>query len=387
MQPEISRLIYRHILGTISPEEEKELRAWATEDPDNAEFMKGLVDVEYLLRERKLRGVVDTSRPERDMRRRINAMKMRRAAKIAACAAVVCGVAFGLYNMFDHTPSMQPEMQLSNSGKLDIDSIKPGRQVAALTLSEGVSVTVDSLNTAAMPPVGSAAEDGRHVSKAPEELCLDVPRGGEFKIVLSDSTVVWLNSASQLRFPETFETYERRVSISGEAYFEVRKDSVRPFLVEASGQLVRVYGTRFDVKAYPDEETVYTTLESGSVSLCRLDRKGGELFLSPGQQALFSKKDDEVSMKEVRTELITGWRHGRFVFEEQTLENIMRDLSRWYDFEYEITDPSLRDDIFLGSIPRYSDFRTAISILEKCGEIVFSTSGDKVTVSRKPHRN
>ena len=88
-------------------------------------------------------------------------------------------------------------------------------------------------------------------------------------------------------------------------------------------------------------------------------------------------------MKEVKTSVITGWRHGRFVFEGQTLDNIMRDLSRWYDFQYEFADPSLKDDVYIGSIPRYSDFRTAIAILEKCGDISVTTADNRIVISKK----
>lgn len=380
MDTNISRLIYRNLLGTITEAEKAELDRWMAAHPDNAELVKLLNNPAYLKRERRFRRGVDSKRPAADMQRRVNAIKARRVAMFSGCAATVCGLIWCASLLF--RGSMTPEPGTAPiSHNIVIDSIKPGRPVAKMVTPTGATVTLDSLNIASLPVDATISVPGKVPVSAPEQLCLDVPRGGEFKIVLSDSTVVWLNSDSRLRFPETFDATERRVSISGEAYFEVRKDPERPFFVESAGQVVQVYGTRFDVKAYPDEETVYTTLEEGSISLRRLDNHGGELFLAPGQQALYSLADNDVEMKEVKTSVITGWRHGRFVFEEQTLAGIMRDLSRWYDFEYEITDPSLENDVFLGSVPRYSDFRSVISILEKCGDITFSTSGNKVIVS------
>ena len=380
MHPQISRLIYRSILGTISEAEKAELDEWMNAHPDNAELVSRLHDPVYLEKERKFRRKVDTRHPAADMQRRVNAMKARRVAILSGCAAAVCALIWCATLLF--RGSMAPvSVTAPVAHDIVIDSIKPGRPVAKMVTPTGATVTLDSLNIAAMPVDATMPVSAKVPVTAPEQLCLDVPRGGEFKIVLSDSTVVWLNSESQLRFPETFAANERRVSISGEAYFEVKKDPSRPFYVESAGQVVQVYGTRFDIKAYPDEETVYTTLEEGCISLRRLDHHGGELFLVPGQQALYNLAESDVEMKEVKTSVITGWRHGRFVFEEQTLASIMRDLSRWYDFEYEITDPSLENDVFLGSVPRYSDFRSVISILEKCGDISFSTSGDKVIIS------
>lgn len=380
MHPNISRLIYRSILGTITADEETTLREWAEAHPDNARLLAQLSDRAYLERERRFRRGVDSHRPAADMQRRVNAIRVRRVATLSACAATVCGLIWCASLLFRGymTPASDTAPIARN---IVIDSIKPGRPVAKMVTSTGATLTLDSLNIASLPVDATTPVPGKVPVTAPEDLCLEVPRGGEFKIVLSDSTVVWLNSESQLRFPETFDADERRVSISGEAYFEVKKDPSRPFYVESAGQVVQVYGTRFDIKAYPDEETVYTTLEEGSISLRRLDNHGGELFLVPGQQALYSLADNEVEMKEVKTSVITGWRHGRFVFEEQTLASIMRDLSRWYNFEYEITDPDLEDEVFLGSVQRYSDFRSVISILEKCGDITFSTSGNKVIVS------
>lgn len=388
MQPSVSRLIYKRILGTLTDSERARLEEWTATHPTNAALADELTDMRRLGRERTLRRAIDSRRPAADMQRRINLMRARRAAAIIGCAAAICGVVWCAALLFrggmsSTTPS--PSALRAETVTIAIDSIRPGSVKAELITARGVSMPLDSCDSPSSPlPISRRlAANASPVTLRPEELCLDVPRGGEFKVMLSDSTIVWLNSESQLRFPEEFDAGERRVSLTGEAYFEVHPDPVRPFYVESAGQLVRVYGTKFDIKAYPDEQTVYTTLESGSISLRPLGGKGGELFLSPGQQALFDHADCGVEMKEVKTSVITGWRHGRFVFEEQTLDNIMRDLSRWYDFRYEFADTSLRDMVFLGSIPRYSDFRTAITILEKCGPIRFTADNDKIVISKR----
>lgn len=208
-------------------------------------------------------------------------------------------------------------------------------------------------------------------------------RGREFKIVLEDSTVVWLNSESQLRYPDRFAADCRRVAISGEAYFEVKPDKSRPFIVETGGQSIKVYGTTFNVRGYRDEDAVLTTLETGSIAISERHNPQAELFLQPGHQARYDRESAQVTMKEIDPEIVTGWRHGKFVFEETPLSTIMRDLSRWYDFEYEFADESLKEIVFMGAVSRYTDFRTIISILEDGGEVNFSVHNDKILISRK----
>ena len=173
------------------------------------------------------------------------------------------------------------------------------------------------------------------------------------------------------------------MELIGEAYFEVAHQSDRPFTVETSGQKVTVYGTEFNIRSYPEEKSVYTTLSNGSIGLSRLDGTGGEIRLSPGKQAVFDKKTSSAKVRQVDIERVTGWRHGRFVFEEQSLLQIMTDLSRWYDFEFEFADQEAAETIFMGSIPRYCNFKTAIAILEKSGGLIFSVKNNKVIISKE----
>lgn len=376
----ISQLIYRHILGTITPEEQAELDRWTAAHPDNGAFFRSMADGPALDRDLKAARRIDTARPAADMQRRIRSLhRLHRLRDLSIAASIALLLAAGIYffssgNDNDPNPVMAGTLQVET-----LEDIKPGSTRAMLSSSTGPVIPLTDNDsghkaTALTAHTSSAAADT-------VRYCLDVPRGGEFKIVLEDSTEVWLNSQSQLRYPEMFAANERRIQLTGEAYLHVAPDADRPFYVESRGQEVRVYGTTFNIKAYDDEELTYTTLESGSISLRPLSGNGGELVLSPGHQAMFDHTNQRVDMRVVKPSVITGWRNGRFVFEEQKLESIMRDLSRWYDFEYEFADPQARDIVFLGSIPRYSDFTTAIAILEKCGGVTFSLSDRKVVIS------
>ena len=208
-------------------------------------------------------------------------------------------------------------------------------------------------------------------------------RGGEFKVTLEDGTEVWLNAESRLIYPETFGEGDRRVEVEGEAYFKVAKDELHPFYVETAGQLVRVVGTEFDIHSYPEDAEVTTTLVSGSIALKPAQSNGAELTLTPGHQSHFDKQSMAATVKTVDTEVVTSWRSGKFVFENQTFEQIMKTLSRWYDFDYRFSNEELSQMQFMGSVPRYGTFSEVLQILEASGGIKFRQKGKTILISKK----
>ena len=317
-----------------------------------------------------------------DMQQRVSAIRRRRMVRtfsIAAMIAVILGVASTYIIHVGQESEDIPTLAEAPASPKTLEEITPGTTRARLITTSGESVDLSASDTTSMQSRMMLAQNC-HVQDT-RQLCLDVPRGGEFKIILEDSTEVWLNSESTLSYPEVFSPTERRVRVTGEAYFAVRPDAKRPFYVETDEQVVRVYGTTFNVRAYADDPYIYTTLEHGSISIRRSESPSGEVRMSPGHQALLNREDSKLNMRIVDTQVITGWRNGRFVFEDQPLSVIMRDLARWYDFEYEFDDPSLADIIFMGSIPRYSDFTVAKRILERSGDIELRTADNKIIIS------
>ena len=380
---QICRLLFKRIAGTISEREQAELDAWRQEDEAHEALYERMLDPAYLERQYRRRKAVDCERPRLDMQRRIRAEMQRHSRSVryftvsAAAAAAVLLVIFGAKIGWRSPRPAETEPVVAAA-----PAIRPGVTRATLTSATGERIPLgadDQADPARIETLVPKKEPG----EAPRQLSLDVPRGGEFRILLEDSTEVWLNSESRLTYPESFSGTERRVAVTGEAYFRVARDEKRPFYVETDGQLVRVYGTEFNIRSYAEDRNVYTTLVSGSIALSRLDdSRSGELLLTPGHQALFNKTDEATSVKEVDTQVVTSWRHGRFVFEEQNLEQIMRDLSRWYDFDYAFEDDALRGIVFMGSIPRYGEFATALAILEKSGGLAFRVEGSHVVVAR-----
>lgn len=378
----IRSLLYRHLTGRLTPTERQQLEQWAGDNADRQALLKRLADPAYVSRQLERRTLVSVDRPMADMQQRVSALRRRRTVRtfsIAAMIAVILGLAT-TYIIYDsHEPEAVPTLTEAPASPKTLEEITPGTTRARLIATSGESLDLSASDTASVQSSMMLAQNC-HVQDT-RQLCLDVPRGGEFKIILEDSTEVWLNSESTLSYPEVFSPTERRVRVTGEAYFAVKPDAKRPFYVETDEQVVRVYGTAFNIRAYGDDPYVYTTLERGSISITRADTSSGEVMLSPGHQALLNRDDHKLNMRTVDPQVITGWRHGRFVFEEQPLSSIMRDLSRWYDFDYEFETPGLERIVFMGSIPRYADFATAISIIEMSGGIHFTTQDGKVIIS------
>lgn len=381
----ISRLIVKKFNGTLTAEESAELHEWMEQSMNRKKLVDRLLDNTALDDEYRSERLVNWKRPCEDMQRRISAMKNRRMRKrlllAAASLAVICAMSLWLHRSgFDLSNSESPSIAAEKPLKLE--EIQPGSIGAVCCNSQGQMVQLNAFDTLQIANQFILNQTASAENQA-ENLCLEVGRGKEFKIVLEDSTVVWLNSESTLSYPESFREDSRRVAVTGEAYFEIKHDSNRPFYVESGGQQIKVYGTSFNVRGYPDEDVVFTTLETGSISVTRHGNEDSELILSPGHQSRYNKNSTFVTVKPVDSEVVTGWRHGKFVFEETPLETIMKDLSRWYNFEYEFADSSLKEIIFMGSVSRYSDFKTVISILEDGGEVKFSVIDNKILISKK----
>lgn len=383
---DISKLFFRRFISRLTPGEEEEIRRWESLGDNYRELSRRLADPKTLGEEYRLRSLIDTDRAEAEMMRRIRDSRRparRRHIITVSVTIAAAAVLLGLFllrpvqRMSVPVPSAKPVM-----AEKTIEDFRPGQSRALLSDGSGVVIELGSVESDS-PIASSLSQNADGETGEDKVLCLDIPRGGEFKIILEDSTEVWLNSDSRLRYPQKFGASERRVQVSGEAYFRVRKDSGRPFYVEADGQLIRVYGTAFNVRNYPEDDAIFTTLESGSIALSLIGDPAGEILLSPCHQAMFDRDRKEVKMRTVDPGVITGWRHGRFIFEEQPLSAIMRDLSRWYDFDYRFSDPSLETLVFMGSIPRYAEFQTAIQILENCGDIAFKVDNGVIVVTRR----
>lgn len=259
---------------------------------------------------------------------------------------------------------------LLNDGRV-VEVQKIGRD--SVLMEKGVGILLDTSRRI----VYTARQDGDR------ELVyntLRVPRCCEYHLVLADGTQVWLNSESELRFPADFVGKERRVFLKGEAYFQVARDVLKPFRVEAGEMQVEALGTGFDVNAYQDDGKCITTLVEGSV--CVSWEQGGKgRLLKPGEQAIL--QDRELSVVKVNTEDVTGWKEGRFVFSNMTLGEIGRQLERWYDVEINFQDAQVCAYRFTGVMKRYNSLSQLIGLIEETTNVKFQVTGRNIRICRR----
>lgn len=378
----ISRLIEKRIIGIISEEESATLEKWRSVSGKNEKLYEKMLDMKLMSQEYKRRKMIDSERPKNDMRQRINKITAKHRHKLfirSGIAAAVSIAALWIITILFFKPAPQPS--LATQRMIAKTEIVAGGTKAFLTLSNGKKIALNANSQKNLFAINQASTN--NAQKRGKLNILATPRGGEFKVTLEDGTIVWLNAASQLCYPDSFSGNERRVRLVGEAYFHVAKDEKKPFFVETANQVVRVYGTEFNINSYNENRMVYTTLVKGKISIYPTNSSQAELVLTPGHQALFSKSDASTSVRSVDTDVMTSWTRGMFVFEDQTLEQIMQTLSRWYDFTFEFKSKAAASTIFMGSMSRYSDFGDVLKILEQSGDLRFAVNGHHIVISSK----
>jgi len=297
-----------------------------------------------------------------------------------AAAVLIAGI--GAFMWFQGKEKKVPELVQAEQ----IPEIVPGRDGATLVLDDGTEIVLDSLgNGFVAAQKGSRVElvDGRLTYNTTGantgEIAFNTmrtPAGRQFQMQLPDGTQVWLNAGSSVRYPTRFVGRERRVSITGEAYFEVVRDIEKPFLVSVDSMEISVLGTHFNVNAYRDEQSISTSLLEGSV---KISGPGADRMLTPGQQGIMSRKDGRMKIREVDMDQVVAWKNGLFQFDKADIKTIMRQISRWYNVEIVYTGELPERRVFEGKISRSAQLSEVLGILEFSG-VEFSVEGNRILV-------
>jgi ferric-dicitrate binding protein FerR (iron transport regulator) len=379
-------LILKRLNGQLSTEEALELDSWADESPANRAWLDRLSDDEFLEKEvqqfrntdpvggyRRWLGYMETSRKS----------GVRRIVGWSAAASVLIAVGVvGLTRSGSKHIVVPPPITMAPAG------IAPGRNTATLTLGNGQRVLLDSAGTGALATQGSArlvkldsgslsySVTSAVTAAAVVYNTLVTPRAGQFKLILPDGTQVWLNNASSLRYPSSFTGTSRTVELTGEAYFEVARNTTQPFQVKAGGLSVQVLGTGFDISAYTDEPDVRTTLVQGKI---KVESKEKTAVLQPGQQVVATEEGGWKMLKSVNTEEVTDWRFGLFNFDNADLHSVLRQLARWYDVDVEFRG-AVPDKRVQGQMHRDLTLNQVLEIL-KDKDIQFILQGRKLIVT------
>lgn len=272
------------------------------------------------------------------------------------------------------------------SERTKMADIAPGGTKAMLTLANGTIVALDSTGhqsiqqgkTAVMQQGGQLQYDAGEMDTEVHYNTLTTPRGGQFRIILPDGSKVWLNAASSIRYPTAFAGKERLVEIAGEVYFEVAHNTNMPFKVKMQkGNTVEVLGTHFNINTYTDEPIMQTTLLEGAV---RISNTTGGFVLSPGQQAQVAADNNIRIIQAKNIAQVVAWKDGLFNFENASLDDVMRQLSRWYDIEV-VYEKGVPDIGFGGKMGRDLSLANVLGILERA-EVHFKLEeGRKLIVS------
>lgn len=342
-----------------------------------------------------VRELLESGRIEEEMRRRgkydgkkafRRMMGRRRKSFVLRVSAVACGLLIlgGISWFFWMN---QP------TGKEETEVVYGvhGNQQVVLQLSGGERVTLGEKDSLLLREKDKAIEVSGgviayHQNKVraggQEGLynTLFVPRGGEFRVKLSDGTVVHLNADSELRYPVAFSERERGVYLKGEAWFEVAKDQKRPFYVTADDVRVRVYGTSFNVNTH-GAKVIQTVLVEGVIGIRSSGDNAPEVRVQPGQLAEYSRTDGEIRLKEVDVRQYTAWKEGIFYFDDKTLEDILGELSRWYDVEFEYGSDKAKELHFSGYLKRYDDVRKILATVTESTGVKFVVKGKTIVVN------
>ncbi len=275
-----------------------------------------------------------------------------------------------------------------------VAGIQPGSRNALLVLDNGK--TMDLMNDTIKSLV---EDDGTIIENSEEELSysaqieeknkktlyntLIVPRAGEYRLVLSDGSRVYVNSMSKLIFPVKFIGNTRELSLEGEACFIVKKDSLHPFIVNVNGLKVEVLGTTFNINAYHDDNNIITTLVEGKVKLTDESNPQNQILLHPDEQVVFNSYKRNLNVTKVNAKKYTQWIDGVYTFNNQSLEDIMRTLSRWYDFNYWFEQDEIKDIKFEGGLNKYESIEPILDIIESTGKVEISINGKNILFMKK----
>lgn len=380
----IIRLILGHWAGKLSEPEKKELDNWLAQSEKHRIYFQKWCDDE---RQNELLSKIGCYDPGEGWQQVVRKRNMRRNRRWWLVAAASVAILFGGLAVYRYS-----KIPVSLPLASEETSIYPGKRMAQLITPSGETVLLDTLRQTDTQQMKLHNDQGRVVIQAacgdangdqPVYHCLEVPRGGEFSFLLPDSTTVFLNAESRLRFPDRFVPgSERIVYLSGEAYFDVKRDPRSPFLVCLEHSAVKVTGTSFNVKAYPDDTNEATTLISGTVSM-GIGTTEQWIVLKPGEQGYYDATRETLLQQTVDVNYYTAWKDGVFAFYRQPLEEVMKTLGCWYLFDTHYQNEALKSILYTGKINRHASIREVLHTFELMDELTFDIKGKEVIVRRK----
>ncbi|TKG95037.1 DUF4974 domain-containing protein [Puteibacter caeruleilacunae] len=373
-------IIWRSIHDRLTEDEERRLEQWRKEDESHEAYFQKLI-------ENRRNGIIFhfSKEKEDEAWARLNIQSLRQARKsywgIGIAASIAC-IVIAATIWFLIPQQIEPVVAE------DI-SFEPGIKKATLVLNDGKKLDLQSKKDTLLVTKDAVIENkdsklnyrkNKPKAKKIKYNKLMIPRGAEYHLVLSDGTKVWVNSETIIRYPVTFGKKERKVEVLGEAFFDVKTDSLRPFIVSSGNHEVQVFGTEFNVKAYPDEETITTTLVEGKVAVRQKESNESLTFLEPGYQSVFQKVESSVTKKHVDIRKYTSWKDGSFYFRKMPLDEMLTILGRWYDVDFKFKADHLKQIQFNGTVEKRNNIQSILDKLMKTNELTFTAYENTIYV-------
>lgn len=389
----IPELIFKKISESISDDELKELITWINLNDVNKQIYHDVLNQENIKKALSKYFKYDIQKAWIKTEERLISKKpsfILLTNKILRYAAILAiPILIGAYLMYQTTISDHNKIAQTTT----VLPFKPGNQKAILTLSSGEEIGVGKYKEAINIRISESIEiidtnytlvydNINSTSVDLEYNILKTPKGGEYGLVLADGSKVWLNAASELKYPVSFSGSERKVFIEGEAYFEIVKNKGKPFIVQTNAYDIEVLGTTFNIMAYNDEQHIATTLVEGFVKITAPEKEN-TVYITPGQQAVLKEKTAKIKIADVDTYQYTSWKDGLFVFNSEPLGSITKKFSRWYNCEIQFADSELKNIKFTGTLRRDTDLGELLNIISQTRQIGFTVNEDNVLIISK----
>lgn len=377
-------IIWKKIHGQTTDDEEILLSQWLNKSTSHRKYYENALRY-YSSGTQFTNTAAELQKALKKINRKAGIHNSYRNTQIIAISSVAASILFFIYFQF-FKPEINPNPTLTVH---NAQSIVPGSNKAVLILADGSEHDLSSGDKSIIAADGTEIKNTgnklEYISSnsQPAEMkynTLKIPRGGEYFLILSDSTKVWLNSETTLRFPVQFAAGVRAVELNGEAYFEVSKNEKVPFIVTSGNQQVKVLGTQFNISSYVDNQSVYTTLVEGKVEVSLTTNPDSKLVLRPNEQSCFSKEEANILKRTVDVAQYIAWKDGRFVFQDQMLEDIMKTLSKWYDVQVVFANEDVKKLRFTGNLERYADFSNILGKIERTNEVEFEITNKLITI-------
>lgn len=380
---EIRRIIVKSVLDKLTNEEKEILDNWCESSPRNQSFYRQVVAKTNVKQRYESYRHVDVEAAFRENQKRLRGKHTRhfRWRMLPYAAVVFVMIGLGYY--------------LSLPEPTDMDEVpvmlSAGTKQAVLILADGKSIKLqEGMEMKIMEGNSNIHIFDNRVNYQPEEKnqgiqeynTVRVPLGGEYQLVLSDSTEVWLNAMSELRFPVVFQGDLREVYLSGEAFFKVKRDEARPFVVRTEWFDTRVLGTSFNVCAYREASLSHVTLCSGVVRVNDARQPEHVFELVPGEQMVYKQEDQSMDIHRVDPSIYMAWTTGFFQFENSTLEEVFDILQRWYRVKVIYQNDGVRGELFTGKFRRFDNMQIILDLLERVSDLEIEVKENVIWINK-----